>query len=71
MFLLNIARLPEYAHTDHLGTVQVATTDAGLMRPHTYYMPYGEAMDGPAQASTRPELDLTPSSVRSRPRWGR
>ena len=50
--------VPEYAHTDHLGTVQVATTDAGLMRPQTYYTPFGEAMDGPAQASARPELDL-------------
>ena len=50
--------VPEYAHTDHLGTVQVATTDAGLMRPQTYYTPYGEAMDTPTQASARPEQDL-------------
>ena len=50
--------MPEYAHTDHLGTVQVVTTDAGLMRPQTYCTPYGEAMDTPAQASARPELDL-------------
>ena len=49
---------PEYAHTDHLGTVQVATTTAGLMRPQAYYTPYGEAMDTPTQAAARPELDL-------------
>ena len=36
--------VPEYTHTDHLGTVSTRTDASGLLTQQEYYTPYGEPM---------------------------